>query len=263
MNTTDMRNHPDALTVEDDSTSPVRFYHLATWSHPRADDFAPLWSAANDARGALRGYFVKRRDILANARLSAAAQQDDIREAALVALRELGGYQRRLNDAVERIDARRLKLADVAPADAATTVLDVAIGDYLRSLQGVQGDARERFLAGLVSGAEPRAVEAVLRLPTFLTGLSPELLAVVHKAAIERAEPQEVLKLDQLAKAVGTAQHVLTRAFELISGSVSLQLGETIRAAGSDAWKALVKMPTGDPEVAAAIARRHLADASA
>lgn len=260
MNTTDMRNHPDALTVEDDSTSPVRFYHLATWSHPRADDFAPLWSAANDARGALRGYFVKRRDILANARLSAAAQQDDIREAALVALRELGGYQRRLNDAVERIDARRLKLADVAPADAAAAVVDLAIGDYLR---GLQGDARERFLAGLVSGAEPRAVEAVLRLPTFLTGLSPELLAAVRNAAIERAEPQEVLKLDQLGKAVATAQHVLVRCFELISGSVAMELGDLIRAAGGDAWKDLVKMPTGDPEVAAAIARRHLAGASA
>ncbi|HHY49656.1 MAG TPA: hypothetical protein GYA10_07910 [Alphaproteobacteria bacterium] len=241
-------NNPDALTVSDESQSPPRFHHLAAWRHARDGAHSPLWEAALAARGALSDFFTRRKDILADERRSDRAKQDDTRAAALEALRELGDAQRRLNTSAEETRADRLKLAGVAPASPADAIADLDIARHFRSL----GERdRQVFLQALVSGQEPRAVDAVLRLPGFLFGLTPEMVAIIRVAAVEREHPKEVGRLRSLDEAAQTAQHVLKRCAAILEESTALSLEDLMRGYGDGAWQHFVQGPRAPLEALA------------
>ncbi len=225
-------NDPDALTVEDEWSKSMQY--LAHWRHDRAGDFNALWEAANGARGTLRGFVTKRGNISTDTRLSDVAKQDDVRKAAVNALTELGGRQRALSTAIEATNSRRMALAKVKDPTPADAVYDVEVGRYLRSLQG---DARQAFVRDLMTGAEPRAVEAVLRQPAFLTGLTPQMLGIIRSAAVERAHPEEAEKLKALDEAAQTAQRVLQKVAQTISSEVKLEPDELMAAYGDGSWQ--------------------------
>lgn len=257
MNLKDALNNPDAILLEDDTVSPPRHHLLAIWRYPRTNDFSPYWEAANGARGAVQDFFIRKGNILANERITDAAKMEDLKEAAVIAIREIGQQQRKLNEAAIALKDERMELAKVDPAAPADAIVDIDIARHLRELVG---DAREKFIGHMVAGAEPRAVDAVIRLPAFLTGLTDQMVAVIQSAAIERNHPDKVMRLESLEQAAQTAQSVLKQCGEALEAVAGLQLGELLAAYGDGAWEHFVK---GDPAALAAIARRHVAVADA
>jgi hypothetical protein len=244
-------NAPDSLTVTDESASPHRFHHLVVWRHPRAGEgFASAWAAANDARSALAAFFMRRASIQSDSRLSDSAKQEDVRKAAMDAVREIGNAQRLLNRVTDGSQRERMKLAGIVAATPTDAIVDLDIARHIRSL----GESdRNAFLQSLVGGREARAVDAVLRLPAFLTGLTPEMLAVIRAAAVERAHPQDVERLRELDEAAMTAQHALRRASEVLTQGVALELADLMRGYG-DAWEHFLDGPR---DALAALARRY------
>jgi hypothetical protein len=254
MNDTKRRNDPDSLTIEHGA----KFYYLAAWRHPRTDSFALLWKAAVNARTAVANLLDRLDTIRANDRLSDRARADDEKAAAREALAELGTQQRMLNGQAERIGAERRKLAVVPQADAAQAVVDVALAAHFRSLSAAE---REQMNAALVSGAEPRMVDAVLRLPATLFGLSQELRAVVESNAVARAKPEAVGELKQLGEAINTAQQVLNRCVSVVLEHSALTLEERMVGLGSGAWQPHVR--DGNAAALGALARRYGVEAAA
>ncbi len=243
-----LRNDPDALSIEHGE----RFFFLASWRFPRGDKFAALWNAAINARASVANFLDRLNSVRANARLSDAARADDEKDAARKALAELGDQQRALNRELERLDTERLKLASVAPADAAQAVIDVALAQHFR---GLTGHERDQLAASMVSGAEPRMVDAVLRLPAVLFGITPELRAVIESNAIEARAPEAVRDLQMRGEAARTTQMVLSRCVALVVEHSALSLEDRMVGLGAEAWQPHVR--DGAPAAMAALARRY------
>lgn len=248
MNETKRHNDPDALTIEHGG----KFVFLAAWRSPRADKFAPLWNAAVNARTSVANLLDRLDTIRANERLSDSARADDEKQAARAALAELGNQQRVLNAQAEQIGTERRKLAQVPQADAAQAVVDVALAQHFRSLPASE---REQMAAALVSGAEPRMVDAVLRLPATLFGLSQELRAVIESNAVARARPDAVGELKQLGEAINTLQMLLNRCVALVLEHSALTLEERMVGLGAGAWQPHVR--DGSAAALGALARRY------
>ena len=115
-----LRNDPDGLAVEHGG----QFHYLGHWRHPRDGKFARLWQVAVGARADVATMLERLDLVRLDARLSDAAKRDDEKDLARKALRELGDRQRVISDEAAKIDAERLKLAEVPPADAAQAVVE-------------------------------------------------------------------------------------------------------------------------------------------
>lgn len=244
---TNLRNDPDAVAIDNGNS-----YHLlAVWRHPRDEAFSPLWEIALAARTAVANMLDRLENVRQNDRLSDRAKQEDEREIARRTLADLGEQQRRLNKATDDLNAKRMRLAEVPPADAAQATVDVAIASFFRELTG---DARSALLAEMVAGSQPRIVEALLRLPTVMFGITEKLAATIEGNAIVRRAPEQARHLQQMDEALSTAQLALTRAVALVNDSSGLTLEDRMVSLGSGAWQAHVK--DGAPGALAALARR-------
>lgn len=243
----------DDLTID----GPDKTHYLATWRHQRDGKFADLWHTATGGRAVASGFLNSTAAIKGDQRLSDSAKREDSKAKTLEALRDLGDRQRGLNSKLAALHDERSKLAAVPGynGDAALATVDIAIASHLRSLTGTE---RERAIADLAPGGDQRMVEAVLRLPRALTGLSPETHAVVTSRAIERANPEAVQEMQELDEAAQAAQRVLSKAFHLITDGADLEIKDLLVNLGDGAWQQHVK--AGNPEAVEALARRYAAE---
>lgn len=231
---------------------------LASWRTPRDGAHSQFWEPASLALAHAGNLADTLKDIRENPRLSDGAKLQDSKAAVVRALREVGQVQRTLTAAVEAVGVQRSKLAAVKPyvdGDVATVQIDLALAAHLRTLAGPE---REKFVAGLHDGTNQRAVDAVLRLPNALTGLSPELLAMVEARAIERANPGQVREFQELAQSARRAQEIVAEASRAVTQAAKLDAREIFESFGSG-WERLAGVPSSDREAIGAMERHYRA----
>ena len=245
----DLRNNPDSIAI----THGTQFHYLAHWAHARDGEFSFLWHAANSARTEGARFFTRRDAVLADQRLSDSAKREDEKKIALDILHSLGQLQRNLNDAIAGHDAERQHLAQVQPSkDPAQMLLDIELARSFRDLS--PGD-RKAMMGMLVDGREPRMVDAIMRLPALLFGISPEALDVIRSNAIARSHPEDVGRLQELHAAAQTTQRVISRVVALVTDASSLTLQERMISLGDGAWQRHVD---GNADALRVIADRYM-----
>lgn len=91
-----------------------REFNIALWQ-PSDGQFANLHLFARDAKSAVEGFHLGAAAIVADARRSALAKEQDRNENGVEWLRTLGRVQRRLNTTADEMAQQRRKLSEVAP----------------------------------------------------------------------------------------------------------------------------------------------------
>jgi hypothetical protein len=113
--------------------------------------------------------------------------------------------------------------------DPITVQIDIALAAQLREMDYAKRNAL------LTVGTEKAYVDAALRLPRELTGLSEETYRRVTKEALVRANPREAQEIDELMQAADDAQETLRTAFDLIAKDSDISLHERVDAARESA----------------------------
>jgi len=103
-----------------------------------------------------------------------------------------------------------------APQDYATPQLDI---ELVRAFRALNRDERTQCLARMLGGNDQRMADAILRMPTILTGLSHTVLANLREAAVNRAHPEEVQRRRRLEKASSAARTMVRRVLDKLATS--------------------------------------------
>lgn len=230
----------NALTI----ARPQGEKYLGSWRHLRDGDFAPLWKAANDARGAAAEYFLHANSVQSDANLSDHGKAQRLTEHGKASLRGIGQAQKLLNESVAQIRAERAKLTaaerKTGTDGLAQTILDVELARMLRELPQAQRDTMARQL---LSGEHPQIIEAVLRLPPMASGLTENMVSLIERAAVQRTHPDAVLKFEQLEGAIQNAQHIVRQSASVLQEAApALNLSEKIRALDGN-WRGVIDGP--------------------
>lgn len=204
---------------------------LAIWDFAGYSDphLSPAWGVITKARQAVEGYWSMSSTIESNERLNDAAKRDDKRAQAIMRASQIGEAKRQLNGLQRSFEQKKAQLLPVQkydPADAATVAIDMEIARRFAQLEPTKQTA---FLA---FGEDQRVVDALLRLPTFVTGLSGEQYSKLVELSVARKYPEQAKQLAEEALALERAQESLTIAFEQLTGDMSLD--EKVAAAGGD-----------------------------
>lgn len=253
--------HPDALVI-DTRLARTGEKHLGVWRWKRDDDFAPLWSAANDAARVAGGFFADRETYDNDEHLSVFGKAEKVRESAKSALRDFGAAQKRLTSALAKIAATRQQLAAVRPIPAgvegvAERLLDIELA---RALREMPANDRQDVARRLLSGEEQRVIEAVLRVPAIVSGLSENMRGLIEHAAIQREHPEQVMRAEAMKEAASMAQRIVTKSARLVLEHAGLDLGDQLKALGGE-WRGII--PAHGPEDAMdALARKHAQEAA-
>lgn len=200
---------------------------MAVWEGQQSGE---LYSIAKEAARAVEhtGLVINR--IVNDKRLSPEAKREDRKSAGLDSLKDLAKFAARIEILRKQGVVRANALAAVAPyrdGDAATPLIDMEIARKL----GQMTDESARVLM-LLTGEQPRLVEAVLRLPAFLSGLSDAEYRRVSASAIERANPTESRLIAQEADDLNSAHTAVVKAFKLIVEATGAELIAQVAAAG-------------------------------
>jgi len=212
---------------------------VGMWNFPETGPFADLYAVARDARNHVEGLQIAARGILNDPRRSDSAKQEDIRATAKDRLYFLGQLQRDFERYKEKVKERADKVSAVQPYrdnDPIAVQIDLALAAQLRAMEPAQRNAT------LLAGTDKAYVDAALRLPRELSGISHEWYARITKEALVRANPREAQEIAELTEAVGAAQETLRTAFGLISSDAGISLDDRVDAAG-EAAKELVQGP--------------------
>jgi hypothetical protein len=231
---------------------------LGIWRHGSSGQYGELRKLAMAGLRALEGFDLKASNILADARRSELAKREDVAEAAKERLAELGQVQQRLNEHAAALAVERAKLTAITPyrdGDHATVAIDLALAEQLRNMD----DSKRNVL--LMSGNDQRLLDAALRLPIVLTGISPAFYSRMERAAIERKHPAEAYRAEALAESVEDAQTALRRAFKILAESSGTPLEDQVEAAGEHYQQLAVT--EGNRIAAEAIHRRQEAEKDA
>ena len=243
-----MKFDPDQITIE--RTDKTHF--LGTWRHPRDDQFAPVWNLTMGARATAGNYLDSRDTIANNARLSDPAKAEDTKAAARRALTDLGDSQRDLNELTAKLNETRLKLAEIPSAGPEQTLIDLELARYFRAAPEAE---RSNLLTAMTEGSAPQLIDALLRLPGVLFGVTEELRTVIEQNAIARRSPDEVRQAGEMSDAIRTAQAVLSKSVRIVTEAQSLSLQEQMTSLGADAWQPHVK--AGPPDAMEALAANY------
>lgn len=212
---------------------------VGMWRHPEAGAFADLYAVARNARNHVEGLQLAAMNILGDNRRSKMAMDEDIRSAAKERLQLLGQLQRDFEIYKGKVKDRADRLTAVKPYrdnDPIAVQIDLALAAQLRSMKPEQRNAI------LLAGTDRAYMDAVLRLPRELSGVSSEWYARITKEAIARANPREAQEIADLTEAADDAQDALRTAFGLISADAGISLDDRVGAAGEGA-KELVQGP--------------------
>lgn len=231
---------------------------LASWRFPRDGRFSQLWNITTGARATLSTFLKSLQGIQEDPRLSEVAQKEDSKARALEALKDLGQRQRGLNSNIEANRAEFLKLSAIAPYSGQTAAADAVVDCEIAALfRSLSGDARADFLKRMLSGEYHRELDAALRLPPSLMGLTPEARSALESSALQRREPDAVAEFSEYFEASRTTQWILRKVFDHILGASSLTVQEQMSALGQEAWEPFVKL--GPKAAMQALADRYVA----
>ncbi|VVN47680.1 hypothetical protein [Pseudomonas fluorescens] len=212
---------------------------VGMWKFPEAGPFADLYAVAREARNHVEGLQIAAMGIINDARRSDSAKQEDIRATAKDRLYLLGQLQRDFEKYKEKVKERADKVTAVKPYrdnDPIAVQIDLALAAQLRAMSPPERNAT------LLAGTDKAYVDAALRLPRELSGVSSEWYARITKEALVRANPREAQEIADLTEAADAAQDALRTAFGLISADAGISLDERVDAAG-EAAKELVQGP--------------------
>lgn len=212
---------------------------VGMWKFPETGPFADLYAVAREARNHVEGLQIAAMGILGDGRRSDAAKKDDIHATAKDRLYLLGQLQRDFEKYKEKVKERADKASAVKPYrdnDPIAVQIDLALAAQLRAMQPAERNAT------LLAGTDKAYIDAALRLPRELSGVSSEWYARITKEALVRANPREAQEIADLTEAVDAAQDTLRTAFGLISADAGISLDDRVDAAG-DGAKDLVQGP--------------------
>lgn len=212
---------------------------IGLWPTREDGPFKDLFSIAREARNHVEGLSIATQNIRNDARLSEQAKKQDTYATAKDRLYFLGQLQRNFEVFKGHVDERASKMTAVKSyrdSDPAAVHIDIALAAQLRAMGPAERNAT------LLMGTEKAFVDAALRLPRELTGISGEWYARIVKEAVARANPREADELEDLYQAVSAAQETLQHAFEIIGKEAGITLDDRVEQAGESA-KDLVKGP--------------------
>ncbi|MBC3210265.1 hypothetical protein HU755_26015 [Pseudomonas sp. SWRI111] len=212
---------------------------VGMWKFRETGPFADLYAVAREARSHVEGLQIAAMGIINDARRSDSAKQEDIRATAKDRLYLLGQLQRDFEKYKEKVKERADKVTAVKPYrdnDPIAVQIDLALAAQLRAMSPPERNAT------LLAGTDKAYVDAALRLPRELSGVSSEWYARITKEALVRANPREAQEIADLTEAADAAQDALRTAFGLISADAGISLDERVDAAG-EAAKELVQGP--------------------
>jgi hypothetical protein len=194
---------------------------VALWPHGEAGgQLGEVHKIAKRCASIVEHYDRVRLQIETNDRLSDTAKRQDMQKAAREQLKALSVVGSLLRNEAETASERRQALSAVQPyksGDHATVAIDIALAAHLRSLDDA---GRAKAIQG-----DPRAAEAVMRLPATLTGLTEGQLGRITTEAIARNHPTEASELGTLSDATVQAQEAITTAARLIGEDAGFERG--------------------------------------
>ncbi|TXI32462.1 MAG: hypothetical protein E6Q69_08920 [Aquipseudomonas alcaligenes] len=207
---------------------------LALWelgTNYNAPHLSGAWGLIVKSRQAVEGLWSMASTIEADDRRSDSAKADDIRAQRLQRASEIGKLQRQLIGLRANHEAAKRKLSAVAPYTAedgaAMAILDVEIARQVTAMEPSKRAALVQF------GHDQRTVDALLRVPPIISGLTPEQVSSLTEIAVARRHPDQARELAEQGLALDRAESAVRRAFEVTADGLSLD--ERVSAAGGDA----------------------------
>lgn len=147
--------------------------------------------------------------------LSAEGKAKRIAEINRGAVKKLADVADELNDhdsvVREQVTEPLPYVEGYAPQDYATPTIDLAL---VQAFKAMDQNERSACLARMLGGNDQRMTDAILRMPTVLTGLSSVVLANLRDAAVNRAHPEEVSRRRSLAAASSAARTMIGRTLD-------------------------------------------------
>lgn len=210
---------------------------IGFWPTREDGAFKDLYAIAREARNHVEGLSIATDNIRSDTRLSDQAKKQDAAATAKDRLYFLGQLQKNFEVFKSHVDERAAKLTAVKPyreCDPSTVHIDIALAAQFRAMKSSEQNAT------VLMGTQKAYVDAVLRLPRELTGVSGDWYARVVKEAAARANPREAQEIEELYQAVSAAQETLQQAFEIVGKEAGATIEERVQAAGEGA-KELVK----------------------
>lgn len=205
---------------------------LTLWDFDGYNDphLSPAWGLIAKARQTLESYWAVEQTTMANDRLSTSAKRDDTRAQALQRASQLGELQRQLHALKQKHETDRVQLSAVAPYNAengaAMAILDIEIAKQVAAMEPAKRAAL------LVLGGDQRTVDALLRVPSIISGLSGEQLSSLTEIAVARRHPQKAAELAEQSLAIERAGAAVRLAFEELTAG--LDLSAKVAAAQGD-----------------------------
>jgi hypothetical protein len=218
---------------------------VGLWRHPEDGKFAEAFRFAREARSHVEGLQIAHMNINSDDRLSDSAKAGDRYKAAKERLHFIGQLQRGLDTLRSQHLERASRLTAVPPyrdSDAVAVQIDLALAAQLREMEPAARNA------ALLAGTHQVFVNAALRLPRELTGISADWHARVLKEAITRAHPREAQEVEDLTQAIEDAQEAIRVAFDIIQGDSGMSLGDKVEAAGESAAALVTGVSPGTVE---------------
>lgn len=156
--------------------------------------------------------------------LSEHGKRERIRAAAASRLGNVARVAREVADLERKHTEAKRTAVQIPKADAAETLVDLALAQHVR--------AAEPIPSKLVSMSE-RIRVAVARLPTELTGVSPETQAAVVGSLIS---PSLAAQFAEEAEVLGAARSVIQAAVDDLAPTADWKPTELVEAFGDD-WR--------------------------
>lgn len=231
--------NPDSVVLDTKSFRGEK--HLLVWRWARDSDFSALWHVASAAANEAGAFFLARETVINDADLSESGKRTRLENLAKGCLAAIGALQKSLNQSGETIAAQGRELAAVKPYGAGSEAAATAIVDaeIARALRELPENEREKIARGLLSGEQQRVVDAVLRLPPLVSGLSENVAGMIRAAAIRREHPELVAKTEQLGEALAGAQIVVRKSAAAVIDSSGLDLPKQLESL-QGSWKGVI-----------------------
>lgn len=210
----------DSIYVNFGKGAPVAL--LQGWGYGRDGAFGQMHERIKRADQILRGLDNKLALIRNDARLSAQAQRDDQRAAAVEAAAALQTSERLLDDIEQGLaddSDTASPIEGYKPNDFATVAIDLALAGVLQKMPVSE------LVSLAQNGRDPDLLAAMVRLPAALTGVAPELKQKAVAQAIYRADPTKAHMRQSHDEAMGKARFAYKQAFKVLRDHTGIDTG--------------------------------------
>lgn len=207
---------------------------IAPWPYGREGVIGELYQRAKRVESILTAYDAKVAKIRGDARLSPKAQLDDQKAAAEEAVKALAVSQKLVNNIVESEAEEQQGQAAVEPykpTDAVTVAIDLALAEQIR------GPYASKVTAMINLGAHPRLLEALIRLPVELTGVTEDQRQRAITQAIYRKDPARAELNQTFAGALNSTEFAHRQGLKVVlpaSGLSSVEVRQLLGEASEE-----------------------------